>query len=154
MHTCTRAHMHTSLVPRPLSSPPFYIPRVTQWRIMAGGRVGSGLRDYMRAHARTCTPLNLPFLLVPSTLPPGNPSMLCGQRSVTVGAGRHGLAEHVRLKRYCEWRQCEVRSISLNSRTHSVYVHRTQPVESRFYCSPLLINFTSHRRSGNVTDIY
>ena len=111
-----------------------------------------------RAHARTCTPHNLPSLLVPLTLPPGNPSMLCGQRSVTLGAGRHGLAQHVLLKHHCEWSQCEERSISLNSRTHSVYVHRTQPVESRVYCSLLLINFTSHRASagrlGNVTDIY
>ena len=38
------AKVGASLVPRPLSSPPFYI-RVTQWRKMAGGRVGSGLRD-------------------------------------------------------------------------------------------------------------
>ena len=78
----------------------------------------------------------------------GNPPTLCGQRSVTVGAGRPGLAQHFRLKRHCEWRQCEVRSISLASSTHSVYVHRTQPVESRSYCSPSLVNFTSHRASA------
>ena len=44
------ARMHTSLVPRPLSSPP-----------LAGGRVGSGLRDYMHTAAREVTQLVLPY---------------------------------------------------------------------------------------------
>ena len=52
----------------------------------------------------------------------GNPPTQSGQWSVTVGTGRHGLAQHFRLKRHCEWRQCELRSISLASSTHSIYV--------------------------------
>ena len=67
-------------------------------------------------------------------------------------AGRHALQP----KRHCKWRQCKLLSIVLASSTHSIYVHRTLPVESRSYCSPSLVNVTSHRacaeKSGNVTN--
>ena len=51
-----------------------------------------------------------------------------------------------------------VASLSIRALKVSIYVHRTQSVKSCSYCSPLLINFTSHRASagrlGNVMDVF